>query len=508
MHHRAGEFRALCAVTRLPLLATVALVLVGCVGTPSIEGRPGAPPRPNAYWVPPASVNTPAPTSHAEADAMRQDSTGHAPVAAQVLDQLTLADAVDIALRNNPATRLSWAQARASADAYGAAKGAWYPDVSAGASVTRSRSIAVPGRLAGERTQYGPSVSLSYLVFDFGARAGGIDAARQTAMAAGLAHNATIQNTVLAVETSVFSYLATRALRDAQRTAVAEATANLAAANDRHDVGLATIADVLQARTARSQAQLDLETFEGQLSVTRGALAVAMGLPASTSIDLPDEAAPDTSAMDAVTASVDSLIDLATRDRPELQQARTQARAAAAQLRQVRATALPSLALTATGGHTESNLTGFAGNSYTLNFGISVPLFTGFSHSYDVRAADAQLAAANARTELTRQQVALQVFTSYYAMRTAAQRVRTATDLLASAQQSEQVARGRYTEGVGSIIDLLVAQTALAGARAQAVQSRWQWRTAVAQLAHDAGVLGIHGEALAPLTTSTPSPGR
>ncbi len=489
--------------------AACALTLAACASAPpSIEGVAAAPPRPDAYWQPPPSVTA----------APRAGEPGVVPVpiadsaagqrSAEMLRQLSLADAVDIALRNNPATRLSWAQARASADAYGASRGPLFPTITGSASVTRSRSIAVPGRLAGERTQYGPSVNLSYLVFDFGGRASGIEAARQTAIAADLAHNTTVQNTVLQVETSVFSYLATRALRDAQRAAFDEATANLAAATDRHNVGLATIADVLQARTARSQAQLDLETLDGQLSVTRGALAVAMGLPANTAVDLPDEAAPDTSAVDAVTTSVDSLIELAVRRRPDLQEVRAQARVAQAQLAQSRAARLPTVGFTATGGHTQSDLSGFAGNSYTLNFGISVPLFTGFANAYNERAAGERVAAANARTELTRQQIALQVFTSYYAMRTAGQRVRTSADLLASAEQSEQVARGRYTEGVGSIIDLLVAQTALASARAQAVQARWQWRTSLAQLAHDAGVLGIHGDALAPLMNSSSGPNR
>lgn len=483
--------------------ALAALALAACVsGPPGIEGVAGAPPAPNAYWTPPRSVTAPpppAPTTAAAAAPVMSDSA---------LRQLSLADAVDVALRTNPVTRISWAQARAAADLYGASRGSLLPTLSASGTVTRSRSIAVPGRLAGERTQYGPSLNLSYLVFDFGGRGAAIESARQIAIAAGLAHNAAVQNTVLQVETAAFSYLATRALRDAQRAALQEATANLAAANDRHDVGLATIADVLQARTARSQVQLDLETLDGQLNVTRGALAVAMGLPANTTLDLPDEPAPDSSAIDGVTASVDSLIDVAVRARPDLQQARAQAAQAAAQLDQARAAGLPSLSFTATGGHTSSDLSGFAGNSYTLNLGLSIPLFTGFSNQYDVHAAREQLTAANARVQLTQQQIALQVFTSYYAMRTAGQRVRTSADLLASATESEQVARGRYTEGVGSIIDLLVAQSALAGARAQAVQARWQWRTALGQLAHDVGVLGIRGEALAPLTSSSPSPDR
>jgi len=483
----------------LPALVT-ALALAGCVGAPpGIEGSPGAPPRPNSYWAPPSSVRAATPARPAAAAFALSDS---------MLRRLTLADAVDIALENNPATRVSWAQARASADLYGASRGALYPALSLTGALTRSRSIAVPGRLAGERTQYGPSLNLSYLVFDFGGRSGAIESARQVAIAADLAHNAAVQNTILQVEGSVFSYLSTRALRDAQRTALAEATANLAAANDRHDVGLATIADVLQARTAQSQTELDLETLEGQLQVTRGALAVAMGLPAYTALDLPDEPAPDSTAIHAVTASVDSLIDVATDNRPDLMEARAQARQAEAQLAEAHSAGLPSIALTAVGGYTASDLSGFAGNSYTLNLGLSIPLFTGFATTYDEHAARSQVDAANARVELTRQQIALEVFTSYYSVRTAGQRVRTSADLLASASQSEQVAHGRYTEGVGSIIDLLVAQSALASARAQAVQARWQWRTALAQLAHDVGLLGIHGESLTPLSNTTPSPDR
>jgi outer membrane protein len=110
-----------------------------------------------------------------------------------------------------------------------------------------------------------------------------------------------------------------------------------------------------------------------------------------------------------------------------------------------------------------------------------------------------ELEAATARAAVTRQQIALQVFTAYYNLQTATDRVHTAADLLASATESESVARGRYRAGVGSIVDLLIAQSALANARAQDVQLRWQWRAALAQLAHDAGVLGLHGEPLAPL---------
>jgi len=81
------------------------------------------------------------------------------------------------------------------------------------------------------------------------------------------------------------------------------------------------------------------------------------------------------------------------------------------------------------------------------------------------------------------------VWTSYYNLKTASQQVKTARELFASARQSEEVAVGRYKAGVGSILDLLTAQTAFANARAQEVQARANWFLAMAQLAHDTGAL-------------------
>jgi outer membrane protein len=107
--------------------------------------------------------------------------------------------------------------------------------------------------------------------------------------------------------------------------------------------------------------------------------------------------------------------------------------------------------------------------------------------------------------DVARVQVANQVFTAYSTLQVAAARVRAGELLLATAVQSEAVARGRYAEGVGSFLDLLTAQNALATARATAAQSRWQWQQALAQLAHDVGTLDRSGAAGLPVST-LPSP--
>jgi len=90
---------------------------------------------------------------------------------------------------------------------------------------------------------------------------------------------------VLAVETSLLQLqLRRRRCADADAETVREDSANLAAANARHTAGVATISDILQAKTTLSQAELTIETDERNGPDTRGALAVAMGFPAKCPI--------------------------------------------------------------------------------------------------------------------------------------------------------------------------------------------------------------------------------
>lgn len=463
------------------MAAGAIVVLAGCVRPPSVAGVAGTSAAPNAVWAAPRA----APREAAPAPALPAGLAEH-------VNTLTLADIVDLALRNNPATRASWEAARSAAAAYGAQRGAYYPTLDAEIGAARQKTA---GRFAVDQTSYAPSVSLSFLLFDFGGRSGAVEAAKQALVAADWTHNATLQDVVLQVERAYFEYMAAKALLAAQQATLAEARTSLAAAEERRRVGLGTIADVLQARTALSQAQLDVETTEGTLQTTRGALAVAMGLPANVPYDVTAPAQPIPVA--GVADSVDALIAQAVRTRPDLAAAEAQFAQARSRIREVRAERLPALMLGGTGGRTyvdpapagRSN----GANTYSVTLGLRIPLFAGFSRAYDQMQAEADAAAAAAHLDALRQQVVFQVFSSYYALQTATRRVRTADDLLASAQQSQDVALGRYRAGVGSVLDLLAAQSALASARAQQVQARWIWQTALAQLAHDIGTLDVHG---------------
>jgi outer membrane protein TolC len=466
-----------------------------------VSGTRGASPRPEVPWAPPAE---------ALPRVVAADTSARAaipPDLAERVRRLTLAEIVDLGLRANPTTRLAWANAQTAASVYGAARGAWLPAVDAEVNAARLKTAASQGRTAVEQSVVTPSVTLNYLLLDFGGRSGRVSGARQRLLSASFLHNAAIQDVVLQVQVAYFQYLANRALLQAQRITVEEARTNLNAAEERRRVGLATIADVLQARTAASQALLDLQTIEGNVQTTRGALALSLGLPANLPFDVDSSAA--IAPVAPLADSVNAIIATALRGRPDLAASRAEVEASLAGITEARGALLPALGFSATGGRTYATTIPDGANSYTLSLGLSIPLFSGFARQHDLRAAEFQAEAARARAEGLRQEVVFQVFSAYYALQTATRRVRTAEDLLASATQSNEVALGRYKAGVGSVLDLLAAQSALAGARAQQVDARLAWSVSLAQLAHDAGVLDPGVERPLRLTTdTTPVPSR
>lgn len=445
-------------------------------------GAPAAAPAPHVKWTPPPSP---------EPAAQRRPPTELPPDLADRIQRLTLADVVDLALRGNPATVQAWANARAAAAAYGASKAAYYPTIDADVSVTRIKTAATSGRVAVSQTVYGPSASLSWLLWDFGGRSGAIETARQALLAADWTHNATIADVVLQAQVAFYTYVATGSLLAGQRASVRDAQANLDAADARRQVGAATIADVLQARTALSQARLGLDTLEGSRLAARGALAIALGYRADLPYDVDSVSAPRPIA--AITDSVEAIIARAVRDRPDLAAARAEAAAARARVRQLRGSRLP--AVTATGTTAYTNVVNRAGGGANYNFGLglALPLFNGFGREYLQQQAKYAADAAAAQQHSLEQQITYQVFSAYYALQTATHRVQTANDLVASAAQSAEVALARYKAGVGTVLDLLAAQGALADARGQVVRSRLAWHTSLAQLAHDAGALDPKG---------------
>jgi TolC family type I secretion outer membrane protein len=466
-------------------LVLILAACAGCTVIPEKTVRDSVSPEPARPWTPPsAKAAMPPPPAEKTAPVVPEEYLKPGTT-------LSLAQLVDVGLHANPLTRAAWASARAAAADVGAKRAPYFPMFEADGQLLREKTPFAngPGLLSILDTTYGPTVAATWLLFDSGGRAADVEQATRALYAANWTHNAAIQDVVLQIASAYYQYLNAKALVIARQANLDEARRSLDSAQERHRAGVATIADVLQAKTSVSQAELDLQDTEGQVQIIRGALATAVGVSANIPVDVGD--LPEDLPLDMVQKTVDELIAKATAERPDLAASRFTALAAQSKIRSVQAEGLPKLSTAATAGKTFLWAPGPdpVSSNYSALLLLRIPLFTGFDVAYRTQKAREDAEAASATSERVEDQVIFDVWSSYYAMRTATQRVKTTRDLLASARQSAEVADGRYKAGVGSILDLLTTQASLADARAEEVQARSLWFLATAQLAHATGAL-------------------
>jgi TolC family type I secretion outer membrane protein len=405
---------------------------------------------------------------------------------------LTLFDVVNIALCNNPQTREVWASARVQAAQVGVNKAAYLPNVALTAGL--NRNWPANGAAYNQRNV---GLSLSYLLYDFGARSANLESAKQLLAAAGFTQDSMVQTIFLAAVQAFYQTQATLAAQDAAHESETAAQASFNAAQARYQAGSATPADKFSAQTAYSQATLNRITAEGNQKNAQGNLANILGLDAPQKIELvmaSQQAMPENFQRD-----VSSLIEQARQLRPDLQAAAAQVQAAQASTDAARAAARPTISLGAS-----TNYQGVMGNGLshgsTLGISLNAPIFSGYAPTYRIRSAEAQVEVKQAQLERLRLQVALDVWTAYQNLTTATQALISTADMLRSATQSEQMALGRYKAGMGIMLDVLNAQSALASARQQDIQARFNWNIGRATLAQAMG--NLDGDLLQTLSDS------
>jgi outer membrane protein len=416
---------------------------------------------------------------------------------------LRLEEAVDRALCDNPKTREAWANVKVQAAAVGVAKAAYLPTLSGNWQDVRDDSVTnvtnYPTLSSADRsTVQNGSISLNWVLYDFGGRKAALRNAQGLLAAARANQDATLQ---VAFSTVATDYYAAQAA--AGKLLTSQETEQIShdsfvAASARVRNGVAAITDQLQAQTSYAQATYNRAKAEGDLQTALGTLASDMNLNPGQPISIPsvaDGVMPDRD----FTESVADLIDEAERIHPSIAAARAQLDAAIAKERQTRAEGLPNISFVAKYSHNNQPASlglgepQFPATGHDWYFGVQVqiPLFEGFGRTYQVRQAEAQIEVQQSTLDEARQQVSLDVWKSYQALQTDTDNLDNTAALLQIAQRSFDAAKHRYVSGVGNILELLNAQSSLSDANRQRIQALTDWRAARLQLAAKIGRLSI-----------------
>ena len=404
-------------------------------------------------------------------------------------DTLGLAQLTWLALRNNPRTREAWEAARSAAADLTTARSDYWPDLDAQFGLSRSQSLSSGGQVGNVLERYGPSATLSYVLFDSGARAGRTAAAAYRLLAANLNHQAVLRDVVSEVEQAYFTLAAARAAVDANRSDVEATAETLSAANERLRAGLATVGDVAQAKTAAAQARLRLRQAQREAEKFGGALATAAGLPVQTALEL--EPLPEAPPPVALPYTAEELLKAMRERRPDLIAAQAQVEAARGDVRAARAQGRPTLELAATTSRAYFLSDRPTSDSYNIGLNLRIPLFHGFAERAARAQAEAELGRAEAVRDGLVQDASLALWQARADYNAAGETSASAQTAAESATQALEIARARYEVGVGNILEVLTAQAAAAQARLQGVQARLDWHAATARLYYAVGLLDL-----------------
>jgi outer membrane protein len=413
-------------------------------------------------------------------------SPGWSPASAQERE-VTLAEAIHLSERVQPAMVRAAADVRTSNAQRRSALGAYLPRISVSSSGSDffsegpARVDPITGELiSGNSSSRSLSTSLSASLDLFtGFRRGAeMRAARAGENAAEASLIDARFEQALTTTNQFLDALAAAQLLRVREASVRRAEEQLKTAVAKLRAGSATRSDSLRSLVTLGNTRLDQITTQTELATAEANLARLIGQPGRVH-------AADDSAFYRVLPAVDTqaLRVEAESKSPRIQSASAGAAAARASARASRSAYWPSLTLGANTGWNGSRATDYdLFNQRQLSLSLRWNLFDGFDRELTIvqREADLDLAEASATDE--RLAVQAELTTRLAELDAARTRTEITQTSVAAATEDLRVQQERYRLGASTIVDLLTSQEALNQAEVDVVNARFDYLRANAQL--------------------------
>ncbi len=400
---------------------------------------------------------------------------------------LTADDAALVALRHQPNVAAAAGGVTAASGRTQQAKSALAPTVSlsagyaaakdiggAGTSITGIGSSANGGNVTG-------TIALKQLLYDFGHTSQVAKSAAALEDASAETLTRTQSDTVLAVKQSFYGVAQAQRLVAVNEDNYRAQVLHMNEAKALQVAGIGIPSDVVRAQTAVSDAALQLNVARNNASVARVALATALGIDPQTPLTLADSSEPAPAESD-----YSVLVATAMKARPEILASQATLDSANLSLAAAKSSNAPAIVGSLGVGAKD---TAFPPTTSSVGVGVSLsfnPFDSGFT-SGRIKEAQGNVTTAQANLTSAQQIVASDVAQSYLNERLAVQRVSTAQDEVANAQEGVQLAEGRFRAGIGIFLEVTDAQQLLLAAQTNLVNARSALDQARASLSHALG---------------------
>lgn len=289
--------------------------------------------------------------------------------------------------------------------------------------------------------------------------------------------NATFQQR-LTTTNLFYDALAAEQLVGLREASLRRAEEQFNVAVNRLQAGAATRSDSLRSLVTVGQARLQLITAQTQLATAEANLGRVIGREGRV------RAAADSALFQArVLVDTAGLRAEALANAPTVQSSIANTEAAQASLSASKAAYWPSLSLSGS-----NQISGASRNDYelfqsrSLSLSLSWPLFNRFNREQNIRTQASALDVAQANLGETRRQVLASLTTRLAELDAAQTRIEITAISVVAAAEDLRVQQERYRLGLATIVDLLTAQESLNQAELDALNARFDYLRAKAQL--------------------------
>ena len=386
-------------------------------------------------------------------------------------EKIGLPELIQFGICTNPSLNREYMSVKASEADVGQAKSEYLPSVTASGSAGISGNKQEKGKY-NKNYPISGNVGLDWLLFDFGGRSARLGKMQAYMRSAAFNYNAQLQETVLSINNAYLKLLGAQEVLSSAKDSEKSYKKAYEESKRRHDLGLVALSDKLLAKTSYEQSKLATIKAENTVKQAQGSLATLLHLSPDTSFNLQTPPKDKDITKLETSDTVEQMMKLALEQRPELKSKEESVTAAKENITAVRSTTLPTLTASGSAGYGD---TWRKSNPYQVSTSaglrLNVPLFTGFSDTYKVAAAEYQYRQAQYGLEDTQDSIRNEVWGAYQDYQTAVAGYKISKDVLKSAKENERVAMKSYEVGQGDILNLLTATSQLSDARQELVNA-------------------------------------
>lgn len=361
-------------------------------------------------------------------------------------DVLTLQQCIDIALKNHPALNAASGTIRQSESKIGQARAGYFPQITFQSGYSRIGPADTSLR-SDPYNHYSNTLNLNQTIFDFGKTYTRVQIQSLQKESAEADFQNVTASIILGVKQSYYSFLKAKMSETVAVETMNQFQQHFDVAKAFFETGKSSKIDVTSAEVNLSNARIQLISAQNALRIALVTLKQAMGVISAPEYDVKEEflvAQED--------ISFEAALSQAYENRPEILSTTSKKYALEKSIDLIRRDYLPVLSGNAAYGYTGEDTS--MDKSWNVGVALTFPLFTGLSTKYAVDEAKANLEVAQANEESLRQQIYLEVQSAWLNRREAFERIEAGKTIVRQAEETLELARGRYATGVGSSIEI------------------------------------------------------